>query len=46
MDNVELSRFVVRVVDKYLTDLENLRNRPPSEEYDIKHVIKTLQKLK
>lgn len=46
MDNVELSRFVVKVVDKYLTDLDNLRNRPPAEEYDIKHVIRTLQKLR
>lgn len=46
MDNVELSRFVVTVVDKYLTDMDNLRNRPISEEYDIKHVIQTLQKFK
>ena len=46
VDKVELQRFVCRVVESYLVDVESLRNKAITEEYQIKHVLYTLEKIK
>lgn len=42
VNKVELNRFVIKVVEKYLTNMDNLRNKPITEEYQIKHVLETV----
>lgn len=46
LPKLEANRFIVRIVELYLSDSERMKKLSLTEEYQIKHILNTLKRVK